>query len=189
MPLDLSATLDGPLDDRAALGGVAALAASPPAARFVLRGRLGAIEAAAGPFGASLPQQACRATTAPGGRVALWLGPDEWLLLAPTADGPALAAALEAVMDGRPHSLVDVSQRQVGIEVSGPAAAAVLNAGCPLDLGDGAFPVGMCTRTVLAKAEIVLWRTAPEIFRVEVWRSFAAYAWSYLEEASREFRT
>ena len=36
----------------------------------------------------------------------------------PDADGPALAAALERAMEGRPHSLVDVSHRQVGIEVS-----------------------------------------------------------------------
>lgn len=48
-----------------------------------------------------------------------------------------------------------------------------------------AFPVGMCTRTLLGKAEIVLWRTAPEVFRIEVWRSFAAYLSAFLEEAAR----
>jgi sarcosine oxidase subunit gamma len=64
----------------------------------------------------------------------------------------------------------------------------VLNCGCPLDLDIGAFAVGMCARTVLAKAEIVLWRTAPDRFRIEVWRSFAAYVWGVLEEARREHR-
>lgn len=187
MPLDLLTAVEGPLDGLAAPGG-AALAALPSASRFVLRGRPGAVEAAASAFGASLPQHACRAVTVGEGRAALWLGPDEWLLLAPPGEGPALAAALERAMDGHPHSLVDVSQRQAGIEVSGPDAEAALNAGCPLDLDAHAFPVGMCTRTVLAKTEIVLWRTAPTIFRVEVWRSFAAYAWSFLVEASREFR-
>lgn len=177
MPLDLLA-----------VPGSAALAALPPAARFILRGRPGAVEAAAPAFGAALPQLACRAATAREGRAALWLGPDEWLLLAPPGDGPALATALERAMDGHPHSLVDVSSRQVGIEVSGPDAPAALNAGCPLDLDPSAFPVGACTRTVLAKAEIVLWRTAPDTFRVEGWRSFAAYVWAFLVEASREFR-
>ena len=122
------------------------------------------------------------------GRAALWFGPDEWLLPAPASDGPALAAALERAVEGRPHPPVEVSHRRVGIEVSGPGAAAALNTGCPLDLGAGAFPAGVCTRTVLAKAEIVPWRTASETFRLEVWRALAIYVWSHLEEASREFR-
>jgi len=33
----------------------------------------------------------------------------------------------------------------------------------------------MCTRTVLAKADIVLWRTGQTTFHLEAWRSFAAY--------------
>lgn len=64
----------------------------------------------------------------------------------------------------------------------------MLNAGCSLDLGPEAFPTGMCTRTLLARVEIVLWRTAPVAFHVEVWRSFAAYAWGVLHKAAREFR-
>ena len=44
----------------------------------------------------------------------------------------------------------------------------------------------MCTRTMLAKAEIVLWRTAAEQFRLEVWRSFAAYVTEYLAAAARD---
>jgi sarcosine oxidase subunit gamma len=61
----------------------------------------------------------------------------------------------------------------------------VLAAGCPLDLEADAFPVHMCTRTMLAKAEIVLWRTGAEEFRLEVWRSFAAYVSQFLAEAAR----
>lgn len=45
----------------------------------------------------------------------------------------------------------------------------------------------MCTRTVLAKAEIVLWRIAPEVFHLEVWRSFLSYAQDLLTEIGREF--
>jgi sarcosine oxidase subunit gamma len=49
------------------------------------------------------------------------------------------------------------------------------------------FPVGMCTRTVLAKADIVLWRTRDESFHVEVWRSFAGYVTGLLSEIASEF--
>jgi sarcosine oxidase subunit gamma len=46
----------------------------------------------------------------------------------------------------------------------------------------------MCNRTVLGKAEIVLWRTDPETFRIKAWRSFAAYIWRFLDDARGEFR-
>ncbi len=83
-------------------------------------------------------------------------------LLAPeTAD---LVPTLAPQLRDFPHSLVEVSHRQIALEVSGPHAAAVLNAGCPLNLDLSAFPVGMCTRTVFAKAEIVLWRTDETVF-------------------------
>jgi sarcosine oxidase subunit gamma len=44
----------------------------------------------------------------------------------------------------------------------------------------------MCTRTILAKAQIVLWRTAEDAFRVEMARSFGAYVQGLLKEAQRE---
>jgi sarcosine oxidase subunit gamma len=167
-------------------GNNVSLSALPPATRLILRGRPNAVEAAGAALGFSLPHIACRAATH-GERAALWLGPDEWLVLAPDAEGRALADALEAAMAGTPHALVDVSHRQSGLTIAGPHAAATLNAGCPLDLNSAAFPVGMCTRTVLAKCEITLWRTAEIMFRVEANRSFLRYVWRFLEEASREF--
>lgn len=154
---------------------------SSPATRFVLRGNEEARAAAARGFGLDIPVTACRAVAC-GERAALWLGPDEWLLLAAESDP---CSAVWQALDGRAHSLVDVSHRQTAFCVNGPAAARLLAAGCPLDLDPGAFPVGMCTRTVCAKTEIVLWRPAPETFRVEVWRSFAPYLTQFLAEAAR----
>jgi sarcosine oxidase subunit gamma len=155
----------------------------PQVARWSVR----AGEAAAGEiehaFGVALPREACRAAS-DGVRSALWLGPDEWLLLAPEGEAAEIGAALLAIA---PASVVDISHRQVGIAVSGARAAEVLNAGNPLDLHATAFPVGMCTRTLFAKAEIVLWRTGPEAFHVEAWRSFAPYVLGLIEEAAREF--
>ena len=154
-----------------------------PATRYVLRGGPEVRAAAESAFGVDIPARVCRAS-AKGDRAALWLGPDEWLLIASEV-GSSAGSALSAALDGRPHSLVDVSHRQTAFTVSGPQAALLLAAGCPLDLDQSAFPVDMCTRTVLAKAEVVLWRTAPQAFRVEVFRSFAAYVSRYLAEAAR----
>ena len=85
------------------------------------------------------------------------------------------------------HALVEISHRQVALQVSGPHASAILNTGCPLDLDLTAFPIGMCTRTMLGKAEIVLWRTGAAEFHLEVWRSFSDYVSRWLLEASQDF--
>jgi sarcosine oxidase, subunit gamma len=160
------------------------LQALPPATRYILRGAAAARAAAQAAFGVTIPSVACRSASN-GERAALWLGPDEWLLLAPEAQAAAVAAALGAALGELPHSLVDVSHRQSALSVSGPEAATLLASGCPLDLDATAFPIGMCTRTVLAKAEVVLWRIGRESFRVEVWRSFIAYVSQLLAEAAR----
>ena len=155
-----------------------------PAARFILRGGAAVRAAAEAAAGVGLPAEACRALTR-GERAALWLGPDEWLLMAPETEGAALATSLQMALANVPHSLVEVSHRQSGCELRGPRAAILLSAGCPLDLDESAFPIGMCTRTVLAKAEIVLWRTAQQSFHLEVARSFVAYVSEFLAEAAR----
>jgi sarcosine oxidase subunit gamma len=160
--------------------------ALPPALRFVLRGGPPVMAAAGGALGLSLSTTACRAVVNQSW-AALWLGPDEQLLLGPELPAGGLPAeSLKSALRGRPHSLVDVSHRQTALEIRGPHATTVLSSGCPLDLDLAAFPVGMCTRTVLAKAEVVLWRTEQDIFHLEVWRSFAAYVSSFLTEAARE---
>jgi len=154
----------------------------PQATRLIVRGGVGAIAIVGRAFGVRLPPAPCRAATGEG-RAALWLGPDEWLLLAPAGEAERLSQGLLQEIGGVPASIVDVSHRQVGIAVTGPAAADALNSFNALDLDDSAFPVGMCTRTLLGKAEIVLWRTEPETFRIEVWRSFAPYVIGCLEQA------
>jgi sarcosine oxidase, subunit gamma len=160
------------------------LAEAPPAARFILRGGEPVRLACGMVFGAELPSRLGPAGEA-AGRTALWLGPDEWLLIADGADVAAIGDVLESVLEGTAHSLVDVSHRQIGLIASGPAAARVLNAGCPLDLDPHAFPVGFATRTLFDKVEIVLWRRAEAAFHIEVWRSFAPYLAASLAEAAR----
>jgi sarcosine oxidase, subunit gamma len=128
------------------------------------------------------------------GRTAARLGPDEWLLLAPEADAEMVAAELTTALKDQHHAVVDISHRNVALTVSGPAAAVVLNSGCPLDLNADQFPPGMATRTLLGKCEILLFRTDSGIkgneptYRVECWRSFATYVGAYLAESAREFR-
>jgi sarcosine oxidase subunit gamma len=158
------------------------LSPAPAATRLILQGRAVIIEAAGRAFGAVLPQRAGTSASI-GGRSALWLGPEEWLLLAPPGEMPPLSDQLAGV----PHSLVDVSDRQVGFVADGNGSDIVLMAGCPLDLDVRAFPAGACTRTICGKAEIVLWRMSQRAFRIEVARSFAGYLSACLEQAAADW--
>jgi sarcosine oxidase subunit gamma len=161
------------------------LEVEPPLSRLIFRGDGAARAAASRAFGLELPATACRAAT-DGSRAALWLGPDEQLLLAPDGQAGAIEASMSQSLGGQAYSLVDVSHRQVGIGIHGPRAQWLLEAQCPLPLDPRNFPPGMCTRTVFGKAEIVLWRQAPDVFRVEVWRSFSLYVVQMLHEVARE---
>jgi sarcosine oxidase, subunit gamma len=175
---DLSAARQGP-----PLSETLWLRSLPSACRWVLRGDEPVRVAAAEAFGVPLPAAPCRASVS-GERAALWLGPDEWLLLAPVAQA-GLAQPLERALAALSHSLVDVSHRQVALLLEGPQAETLLAAGCALDLDAAVFPASMCTRTMLAKAEVLLWRTGAHTFRLEVWRSFAPYVTQFLGEAAR----
>ncbi len=172
---------------RSVLDGCALPASAKPlpfATRFSLRGGADVIGPVTEAFGVAPPTKPL-GSAASGERAALWQGPDEWLLIA-EADAGDLEARLETALGGVFHTLVDISHRQVGLSVEGPAAARLLAMGCPLDLDLSAFPVGMATRTLFVKAEIGLWRRAETTFRVEVLRSFAPYVAHMLGEAARE---
>ncbi len=125
-----------------------ALAEAPPAARFILRGGESVRVACGIALGAEPPARLGAAGEG-AGRAALWLGPDEWLMIADGADPATLGDMLESVLEGTAHSLVDVSHRQVGLIVEGADAARALNAGCPLDLDLKCFPLGFATRTLV----------------------------------------
>lgn len=117
-----------------------------------------------------------------GERTAMWLGPDEWLIV------DSLNSDLHELPDnlaGILCSAVDISHRNTAIILSGKGATDVLNSGCPQNLSIEAFPVGACSRTILGKSEIILLRTANHSFQVECWRSFADYVWKYLVDGAK----
>jgi sarcosine oxidase subunit gamma len=106
------------------------------------------------------------------GRLVLWLGPDEWIVVGATeADYPDAAAA------------VDVSANRVAFELSGDGAEDVIAQGCSLDLHPSAFPPGRCAQTLLAAAPVILLHVDPATWRVLVRPSYANYVRAWLEDA------
>lgn len=169
------------LENRSAIHQLVDVTPAGPASRLSLRAPSASLAALGKALGLALPQQSKTSATS-GARSALWLGPDEWLVIDEDgADLTALCAKVKAF-----HSAVDISHRNVGIVVAGKGAEATISAGCPQDLSPTAFPVGACSRTVMGKIEIVVWRRTELEFRVECWRSFSDYAFTFLAEAAKD---
>ena len=139
-----------------------------------------------GVLGCEVPVEANTWCTGSGCQV-LWLGPDEWLVVAPEGQNDALCAALRAGLQGVHHSVTDVSANRTILEISGENARLVLAKGCPLDLHASAFRVPQCAQTLLAKAQMILQcMEAKPVFRVFVRISFAPYAAEWLADAAAE---
>ncbi len=135
------------------------------------------------------PAPACRVRPGKGDLRLLWLGPDEWLAVAPP-DQAHLAGVLANALEGQQVAVNDVSDNYTTIEVSGPKSVDLLSKGCPLDLHPLAFPNGGCAQSLVAKAEVILDRddTLSELrFRLMVRPSFAEYLWAWLSHAAQEY--
>lgn len=151
-------------------------------------GFLQAVEQAAG---VSLPTTPNTWTDA-GGRRAVWLGPDEWLLVAPDDDADALEAAVRKARGDDPWlAVTDVSHNSTVFTLSGPAARDVLAKGCPLDLHPRAFEANACAQTVLARTRALILLAEPRqpVFEVWVRNSFAQYTGDWLTDAMIEYQS
>lgn len=124
-----------------------------------------------------------------GGLRVLWLGPQEWLAIAPDGSAPGTAARLRAALRDEPGSVVDVSANRTTLELSGRAAREVLQKGCALDLHPRAFGPRDCAQTLLSTVHVILHQvdTGPT-YRLLVRGSFAQYLSDWLLDAMEEYR-
>jgi sarcosine oxidase subunit gamma len=140
-------------------------------------------------LGAELPTEPNTVATSPAWSV-LWLGPDEWMVVGQDGAAPDLVELLRGLLAGQRGSAVDVSANRTTIELAGPFARDVLEQGCPVDLHPRAFGPGRCLQTMLARAQVVIWRppgpATGEVFRVLVRGSFAGYLAAWLADAAGE---
>ena len=167
---------DPSLVERAGLGAIGLRGAGP---RF--------FATAARIFGVALPARA-NATARVGDSVALWLGPDEWLVRLPYAEAAAAAAAMRGGLANEHAAAVDVSDRACVLRLAGPRSREVLAQGCPLDLHPRAFGPGACARSRYFEAAILIDQVDEHpTYDLQTPRSFAPYLWALLVEARREF--
>ena len=138
-------------------------------------------------LGLDLPTAANTASTN-GDRAALWLSPDQWLILVPFATRAQTIDELKRALAGRHVSITDVSANRTILELSGSKAREVLAKGCGLDLHPRAFKAGQCAQTVVARSQAVIWQTdETPTYRVLVRPSFAAYLTDFFIDAMKEY--
>jgi sarcosine oxidase, subunit gamma len=115
----------------------------------------------------------------------LALGPDEWLMMSDSIDGPGLHGAVAAPAREHGIAAADVSQGLAGLRLGGVAAPDVLSMGCGLDLHAKSFPVGSATRTRFAQLPVVIECTSSEPrYEIFVGASYLPYLQAWIEEAA-----
>lgn len=134
--------------------------------------------------GIALPLTPNRVATSGRLRV-LWLGPDEWLVVA-DGDAPDLLPRLERAVVDRRAMVTDLSSSRAVIELGGGGARELLTAGCGLDLHPRVFGPGRCAQTLLARVPVILDQLdeTPPRYRVLVRRSYANWLVDWMIDAA-----
>ena len=117
---------------------------------------------------------------------ALWLGPDEWLVVGPPGAEGAITNRLEEAHPGA--AVVDVTEGRTTVRLRGPMVLDVLAMGCPLDLHPRSFGPGRCAQSTLGRSAVILHQVDKSpVFDIHVERSQADYLWTWLETAARPY--
>ncbi|MEV8556650.1 sarcosine oxidase subunit gamma family protein [Streptomyces sp. NPDC051917] len=148
-----------------------------------------AAEAVGLALGLQLPLEPNTAVHA-GDVTAVWLGPDEWLVVGLRGTERDLESRIRSAAGDEPVSVTDVSAQRTTLLVGGPRARDLLAHGCSLDLHPRAFGPGRSAQTTLARTQVVLVaRDEPRAgFWVLVRSSFAGYLADWLLDAAVEYR-
>ena len=139
-------------------------------------------------LGLALPHHTPNRVAGDDDLAALWLGPDEWLVVGPDGHATRITEAARTALGDSLGSVVDVSANRTTLRLSGTMAREVLDKVCSLDLHPRAFAAGHCAQTLLGRTQAVLWQVSSEPgYRILVRGSFAEYLADLLLDAMEEF--
>lgn len=117
-------------------------------------------------------------------RRALWLGPDEWLVVGDQDQSETLEQSLRDVLAGAAASIADVSAGRTAVLIRGDQAQGLLARGIAIDLHPRVFVPGRCAQTLLAKAPLIIERSSEDAFHLYVRSSYANYVAGWLLDAA-----
>lgn len=116
---------------------------------------------------------------------ALWMSPDELLLMCPYGDVAAVIEKIETALAGQHFLAVNVSDARTFLRISGAGAREVLAKVCPVDLSPEAFTPGMFRRTRMAQVPAAFWLDEAGAFHLICFRSIADYAFNLLKTSAK----
>ncbi|TMF99134.1 MAG: sarcosine oxidase subunit gamma [Chloroflexi bacterium] len=119
-------------------------------------------------------------------RRALWLAPDEWLVVGPDGQQGAIERELRNGLNSAFGSIVDVSANRTVIEIRGGKARDLLAHCVPIDLDARVFSAGRCAQTLLVKAHVIIECRDESGLILYVRASLATYAADWLLDALTE---
>lgn len=152
---------------------------------LVLRGNAADTAFASGveqAIGLALPDKL--QSTVNGERRLCWISPDEWVLILPIGECFAVERALRDTLTGH-FAVVNVSGGQTLLIAEGAGAVRMLKKSTPYDVHASNFPVGKVVTSVFAKTQAVFIRADENQWQLIIRRSFADYAWRWIERAIR----
>jgi len=123
-----------------------------------------------------------RIATSDAGRFAIWLGPDEWLVV-DDADPATLEHEIRSIAAPHGGTTTDVSAHRTFLALVGPRVTDVLSAGSSVDWHPRAFAVGHAAQTQLARVDVIVGRVGDHAYIVAVRTSFARYLLTWLQDA------
>ena len=155
----------------------------PLAARFSLRLAMADRAAVSAALGLELPERIGQITTS-ASRRAICLGPDEWQLDDDAGAAGNIRSALATIYAAHPHSLVEITDREVTFRLSGPRSAELVSVASPRD--PALMAPGTGARTIFDVAQAVLIREADDTFTLTIWNSFIPHVSELLDVANTE---
>ena len=136
--------------------------------------------------GCTFPPAANKFTTA-GERHAVWLGPDEFMIICEAGKDEELASAIHTSFGSLHAAVTNITDALAAFRLKGAAVRQVLAKGCALDLHYNSFTSNDAAQTLLSHAAVIIMALADDEFVVICRTSFASYLHDWLLDAALEY--
>ena len=136
--------------------------------------------------GCTFPPAVNKFTTA-GERHAVWLGPDEFMIICEAGKDEELASAIHTSFGSLNAAVTNITDALAAFYLKGAAVRQVLAKGCALDLHHSSFTSDDAAQTLLSHAAVTVMALADDEFIVICRTSFASYLHDWFLDAALEY--